>query len=150
MSRLGLNLPNLISLARLLLVPLTIWLILCARYGFAFWIVVAAGVSDALDGFIAKRFDRRTRLGALLDPIADKAMLVSVYITLGIAGELPSWLVILVGFRGRSPCLSVSIHSSSARPTPACRSLWSCSSWPDSVSKPSPAHSTLPCALPSR
>ena len=99
MSRLGLNLPNLISLARLLLVPLTIWLILCGRYGFAFWILVAAGVSDALDGFIAKRFDRQTRLGALLDPIADKAMLVSVYITLGIAGQLPSWLVILVVFR---------------------------------------------------
>jgi len=99
MSRLGLNLPNLISLARLLLVPLTIWLILCERYGIAFWILVAAGVSDALDGFIAKRFDRRTRLGALLDPVADKAMLVSVYITLGVAGQLPSWLVILVVFR---------------------------------------------------
>ncbi|HEU0156882.1 MAG TPA: CDP-alcohol phosphatidyltransferase family protein, partial [Stellaceae bacterium] len=69
MSRLGLNLPNLITLARLLLVPLAIWLILDARYGAAFWIFVAAGVSDGLDGFIAKRFDRRTRLGALLDPV---------------------------------------------------------------------------------
>src|SRR6266446_374653 len=99
MSGLELNLPNLISLARLLMVPLTIWLIVAGSYGIAFWIFVAAGVSDALDGFIAKRFDRRTRLGALLDPIADKAMLVSVYITLGIAGQLPSWLVILVVFR---------------------------------------------------
>src|SRR5260370_2461865 len=98
MSRLGLNLPNLISLARLLLVPLTIWLILCGRYGFAFWIVVAAGVSDALDGFIAKRFDRRTRLGALLDPIADKAMLVSVYITLGLPSEFPRSLALHVHF----------------------------------------------------
>jgi len=99
MSRLGLNLPNLISLVRLLLVPLTIWLILGGRYGYAFWVLLAAGVSDALDGFIAKRFDRRTRLGALLDPVADKAMLVSVYITLGAAGQLPSWIVILVVFR---------------------------------------------------
>src|SRR5246127_1326505 len=99
MRGLGLNLPNLISLARLLLVPLEIWLILAGRYGLAFWILVAAGISDALDGFIAKRFDRQTRLGALLDPVADKAMLVSVYITLGVAHQLWAWLVILVVFR---------------------------------------------------
>ena len=99
MSGLGLNLPNLISLARLLLVPLAIWLILVGRYGIAFWILVTAGVSDALDGFIAKRFDCRTRLGALLDPVADKAMLVSVYVTLGMADQLWTWLVILVVFR---------------------------------------------------
>jgi len=99
MSGLGLNLPNLISLARLLLVPLEIWLILAGRYGLAFWVLVVAGLSDALDGFIAKRFDRRTRLGALLDPVADKAMLISVYITLGVAHQLWTLLVILVVFR---------------------------------------------------
>src|ERR1700756_5727919 len=99
MRGLGLNLPNLISLTRLLLVPLAIWLILAGRYGIAFWILVVAGISDALDGFIAKRFDSRTRLGALLDPVADKAMLVSVYVTLGIAHQLWAWLVILVVFR---------------------------------------------------
>jgi cardiolipin synthase len=99
MSGLGLNLPNLISLARLLLVPLEIWLILVGRYGLAFWVLVAAGISDALDGFIAKRLDRRTRLGALLDPVADKAMLISVYITLGVAHQLWTSLVILVVFR---------------------------------------------------
>lgn len=99
MSRLGVNLPNLISLGRLLLVPLTIWLILGGRYGIAFWVFVVAGVSDALDGFIAKRFNRRTRLGALLDPVADKALLVSVYVTLGLAHQLWTSLVILVVFR---------------------------------------------------
>src|SRR5271154_131617 len=99
MNGLGRNLPNLISLARLLLVPLEIWLILVGRYGLAFWILVAAGISDALDGFIAKRFDRRTRLGALLDPVADKAMLVSVYVTLGLAHQLWTSVVILVVFR---------------------------------------------------
>jgi cardiolipin synthase (CMP-forming) len=99
MSGLGLNLPNLISLARLLLVPLEIWLILAGRYGLAFWILVAAGISDALDGFIAKRFDRRTRLGALLDPIADKAMLIGVYVTLGVARQLWTPLVMLVVLR---------------------------------------------------
>jgi cardiolipin synthase (CMP-forming) len=99
MSRLGLNLPNLISLGRLLLVPLAISLILEGSYWAAFWIFVVAGVSDALDGFIAKRFDRRTRLGALLDPVADKVLLVSLYVTLGIAGQLWAWLVVLVVFR---------------------------------------------------
>ena len=99
MSRLGLNLPNLISLGRLLLVPLAISLILEGSYAAAFWVFVIAGVSDAADGFIAKRFDRRTRLGALLDPLADKVLLVSVYLTLGVAGQLWTWLVVLVVFR---------------------------------------------------
>jgi len=98
-SRLELNLPNLITLARLLSVPLAIWLILDERYGAAFWVFVGAGLSDALDGYIAKRFDRRTRLGAMLDPAADKALLIGVYVTLGLAGQLPGWLVILVVVR---------------------------------------------------
>jgi cardiolipin synthase len=99
MIGLGLNLPNLISLGRLLLVPLAISLILDGRYWTAFWVFVVAGISDALDGFIAKRFNRRTRLGALLDPLADKVLLVSVYVTLGIAGQIWAWLVVLVVFR---------------------------------------------------
>ncbi len=93
------NLPNLITLGRLLCVPLAIWLVLSDDLGAAFWLFVAAGLSDAIDGFIAKRFDQRSRLGALLDPIADKALLVSMYVTLGVAGHLPNWLVILVVFR---------------------------------------------------
>src|ERR1700746_4171210 len=98
-SGLGLNLPNLISLGRLLLVPLASSLILDGNYWAAFWVFVVAGISDALDGFIAKRFDRRTRLGALLDPLADKVLLVSVYVTLGVAGQIWTWLVVLVVFR---------------------------------------------------
>jgi cardiolipin synthase (CMP-forming) len=92
----SLNLPNVITLARLLSVPLTIWLIFDARFGTAFWVLVAAGLSDGLDGYIAKRFDRRTWIGAVLDPAADKAMLVGVYVSLGLAGQLPLWLVALV------------------------------------------------------
>jgi cardiolipin synthase (CMP-forming) len=99
MTRLGLNAPNLITLTRLMSVPLMIWLIVSERFGVAFWVFVGAGISDALDGFIAKRFDCRTRLGALLDPAADKALLTSVYVALGIAGLLPNWLVIFVVFR---------------------------------------------------
>lgn len=93
------NLPNLITLARLLSVPAALWLIVAQRYGAAFWLFVAAGLSDALDGFIAKRFDFRTRLGALLDPAADKALLAGVYLTLGLGGQLPAWLVGLVILR---------------------------------------------------
>jgi len=93
------NLPNLITLGRLLCVPVAIWLVLSDDLGAAFWLFAAAGISDAIDGFIAKRFDQRSRLGALLDPLADKALLVSMYVTLGVAGHLPNWLVILVVFR---------------------------------------------------
>ena len=99
MTRLGLNAPNLITLSRLLSVPLMIWLIVSERFGVAFCVFVGAGISDALDGFIAKRFNCRTRLGALLDPAADKALLSSVSVALGIAGLLPDWVVILMVFR---------------------------------------------------
>jgi cardiolipin synthase len=93
------NIPNLITLARLLTVPFAVWLILEHSYGAAFWVFVAAGVSDALDGYIAKHFNRRTRLGAMLDPAADKLLLTSVYLTLGFGGQLPGWLVVIVVLR---------------------------------------------------
>lgn len=99
MTRLGLNIPNLITLARLMSVPLMIWLIDGQQFGIAFCVFILAGISDALDGFIAKRFDCRTRLGALLDPVADKALLSSVFVALDLADKLPNWLVILVVFR---------------------------------------------------
>ena len=90
------NLPNLISLVRLLLVPVTVWLLVEGDMLAAFWVFVVAGLSDAVDGFIAKRFNQTTELGRYLDPLADKALLVSVYVTLGVRGVLPDWLVILV------------------------------------------------------
>lgn len=93
------NLPNIISLARLLSVPLTVWLMLVHEVEAAFVLFVLAGISDAVDGAIAKRFDAITELGRYLDPLADKALLVGVYITLGVQGHLPVWLVILVAFR---------------------------------------------------
>ncbi len=89
-------LPNLISLARLLAVPLAVWLIIQDRYGTAFWVFAAAGASDALDGFIAKQFGLRTVLGGFLDPLADKALLMSVYIALGYRQQVDTWLVILI------------------------------------------------------
>lgn len=90
------NLPNLISLARLLSVPLIILLILQEAWTGAFIFFLLAGLSDAVDGFIAKRFDMQSELGKFLDPLADKALLVGIYVTLGVKGQLPAWLVILV------------------------------------------------------
>ena len=93
------NLPNMISLARLFATPVMVWLMLTGEMTIAFWLFLAASISDAVDGFIAKRFDRETMLGGYLDPLADKALLVSVYITLGVLDHLALWLVILVVFR---------------------------------------------------
>ena len=90
------NIPNLITLARLGAVPLAVWLIAVGDFRSAFWLFVAAGVSDAADGFIARWFHSRTEIGALLDPIADKALLVCVYLMLGKVGVLPMWLPVLV------------------------------------------------------
>lgn len=121
MSSKHVNLANLITLARLLSVPLAVWLILSGHLTAAFWLFVAAGISDAVDGFIAKRFHQRTTIGALMDPLADKALLVSVYVTLGIAGHLPNWLVILVVFRdilivGGFLLLQTTAHAVHAQP----------------------------------
>ena len=90
------SIPNLITLGRILSVPVVVWAISAGEMRFAFILFLAAGVSDAVDGFLAKRFGMATELGAYLDPLADKAMLVSVYVTLGIVGAIPFWLVILV------------------------------------------------------
>ena len=68
------NLPNIISLGRVLAGPLTVWLMLVGHMQWAFWIFVVAGLSDAADGFIAKRFRRTSELGRYLDPIADKGV----------------------------------------------------------------------------
>jgi cardiolipin synthase len=93
------SLPNLVSFARLCAVPLAIWLMIDGRFAPALWVVLGAGVSDALDGFLAKRFNARTEFGAFLDPLADKALLVGTYLTLGYLAHLPVWLVLLVVFR---------------------------------------------------
>jgi cardiolipin synthase len=90
------NLPNLISLARLLAVPLIVWLMVIGEWRFAFLTFCVAGVSDAVDGFLAKRFNAQSELGRYLDPLADKSLIVAIYVTLGIQGQLPAWLVILV------------------------------------------------------
>jgi cardiolipin synthase (CMP-forming) len=91
-----LSIPNLITLGRILLVPIVVWAISSGAMWIAFVLFVAAGVSDGVDGFLAKRFGMTSELGAYLDPLADKALIVSIYLTLGINNFIPRWLVILV------------------------------------------------------
>jgi len=78
------------------MVPVVVWAITAGEPAIAFWLFLAAGVSDAVDGFIAKRFGLQSELGAYLDPLADKALLVSIYVTLAIAGAVPQWVAIAV------------------------------------------------------
>jgi cardiolipin synthase len=92
----ALNLPNLITLARILMVPVVIWAIASRQMQVAFLLFLAAGVSDAVDGFIAKRFNMASELGAHLDPLADKTLIVSIYVALGVTDAIPRWIVILV------------------------------------------------------
>jgi cardiolipin synthase len=91
-----LNLPNLITIARILMVPVVVWAIASREMQIAFLLFLAAGASDAVDGFLAKRLGMASELGAHLDPLADKALIVSIYVSLGITEAIPRWLVILV------------------------------------------------------
>ncbi|MGD9914459.1 MAG: CDP-alcohol phosphatidyltransferase family protein [Rhizobiaceae bacterium] len=88
------TIPNVITMMRFVLVPAILYALLTHRVGWAFAGFVLAGVSDGVDGFIARQFNQRSRLGAYLDPVADKLLLVSVFLMLGYMGELPLWLVV--------------------------------------------------------
>ena len=85
-----------ITIGRIILVPFAIWLIVTDQFLWAFTVFIVAGISDGVDGFIAKRFDLATRLGAYLDPLADKLLLVSMYLALGFLGKMSALLVIIV------------------------------------------------------
>lgn len=93
------DIPNLITFGRILLVAPTAWALLTHRYEIALVLFFVAGASDALDGFLAKQFDWSSRLGALLDPLADKALLICCYAALAWNGLLPGWLFLLVILR---------------------------------------------------
>ena len=90
----GLTIPNIITLIRFLLVPAVVFALLTGEMGWALVGFLVAGISDGVDGFIARQFDQRSELGAYLDPMADKLLLVSVFVVLGLMDELPLWLVI--------------------------------------------------------
>jgi cardiolipin synthase len=91
-----LTLPNLITVGRLLLVPLIIWFISDGAFGAAFVVFVLAGIGDGIDGFLARQYNLRSRLGTYLDPIADKVLLVSIYLSLTFIDEIAGWLAVIV------------------------------------------------------
>ena|SRR5437762_145071 len=93
------QLPNLITLGRLALAPAFVLVLMDGNYTAALVLFFVAGVSDGMDGLIAKRFHYESRLGAILDPAADKILLVSAYVVLTVLGHLPVWLVVVVAFR---------------------------------------------------
>jgi cardiolipin synthase len=93
-----LTLPNVITFGRLCAVPLAVWLVLQHRIAESFFLFLGAGLSDAVDGWLARR-GKGSALGAILDPVADKALLVTMYVTLAAVSILPDWLAILVVFR---------------------------------------------------
>ncbi len=90
------SLPNIITIARILMVPLAVWLVITHQMLAAFFVFILAGVSDAVDGWLAKRFDMKTELGAHLDPLADKLLLIALFVTLAVMQLVPTWLAILV------------------------------------------------------
>lgn len=117
-----LTLPNAITLARLCLVPAVVWLVVRGQLAIAFWGFAVAGLSDAVDGWIARRRGP-SALGTLLDPVADKVLLVSLYVALAAIHVLPDWLAILVVFRdlvivGGVLALSFLGHTVAIRPLP--------------------------------
>jgi cardiolipin synthase len=117
------NLPNLITLARLLLTPMAVTMIVSQRFVAAFLIFVAAGASDAVDGFIARRFDLRSELGSYLDPLADKALVNSMYIALATIGVIWPALAILVVSRDLMILAAVLISWLLGKPV-AIRPVW--------------------------
>jgi len=91
--------PNLLTLLRIGLVPWIVVLLQQQEFGMALAVFAIAGLTDGLDGYIAKRFQAHTKLGAILDPLADKSLLVSTYIMLAVMELIPFWLVVTVVFR---------------------------------------------------
>jgi len=93
------DIPNLITVGRILLVPPIAWVLIQQHFLLALTLFFVAGVSDAADGFLAKYYGWTSRLGALLDPLADKFLLVTSYLALTWIGLLPLWLLVLVVVR---------------------------------------------------
>lgn len=93
------HIPNIISIARILLVGPIVFLMWQGEFWHAFLLALIAGLSDGVDGFLARRYGWQSKLGAFLDPVADKLLLLATFLLLGLKGFLPWWLVLLVIFR---------------------------------------------------
>jgi cardiolipin synthase (CMP-forming) len=105
------NIPNMLTIVRILLTPLLVILLLKGLYGPALAVFLLAGVSDALDGLIARYWNQRTDLGAYLDPIADKLLLTAAFVSLGVQHVVPGWVVVIVITRDVLILLGIAICS---------------------------------------
>lgn len=117
------HLPNILTLMRLAAAPVLVVLLRDERHALALALFVIAGLSDGLDGYIAKRYSHVSRLGAILDPVADKVLIVSAYVMLTLLGLVPFWLLVTVVFRDLlivGGCLMLFILNGSVqmRPSP--------------------------------
>ncbi len=90
------NIPNSLTLLRIFLIPVYIGLLVYDEFDQALLVLLAAGITDALDGTIARAANQKTRLGAFLDPLADKLLLTSGFLTLSVTHVIPSWVTIVV------------------------------------------------------
>lgn len=111
-----LTIPNLITILRFVLVPAVVLAMLNMRWDWAFAGFLVAGISDGVDGFIARRFNQHSRLGAYLDPMADKVLLVSVFVVMGFIGQLPLWLVVTMVSRDALIICAVLLSTIMAHP----------------------------------
>jgi cardiolipin synthase len=96
LPKLTINIPNILTVLRILVTPLFVIFLIRDQHRYALLVFILAGVSDGLDGLIARWLNQRSDLGAVLDPIADKLLLTAAYITLGILKDIPGWLAVLV------------------------------------------------------
>lgn len=119
-----LHVPNLITGGRLLAVPVTVWLILSDHLILAFWLFMLAAISDGLDGMIARLFRARSKLGAWLDPLADKALLVGCFVAMAIVGLVPLWLVALILLRDITIILGLAVLLVMLRERLSIQPLW--------------------------
>lgn len=110
------TIPNLITILRFLLVPAVVLAMLNMRWDWAFAGFLVAGISDGVDGFIARRFNQQSKLGAYLDPMADKVLLVSVFVVMGFIGQLPLWLVVTMVSRDALIICAVLLSTVMAHP----------------------------------
>ena len=90
------SLPNLLTCVRIALTPVIVFALIASNCRDAFWLSLFAGLTDAADGYLARRMGYETRIGAYLDPIADKVLLTALYFCFGVADLVPWWLVWLV------------------------------------------------------
>lgn len=105
----SISIPNILTVVRILLTPLFVIFLLRDLYTHALMVFAIAGLSDGLDGLIARYLNQRTKLGAYLDPTADKLLLVSAFIALAVLGVIPAWVAVIVIARDVIICLGIAI-----------------------------------------